>query len=72
MRDGTNTMAMGRIIGDGGCFCQVVDMAVLPSYQGQGLGAPIMAALMDHLLPFGTARQGTSQVLSRATIILSL
>jgi ribosomal protein S18 acetylase RimI-like enzyme len=49
MRDGTDTIAMGRIIGDGGCVFQVVDIAVLPAYQGQGLGTQIMAALMDHL-----------------------
>jgi GNAT superfamily N-acetyltransferase len=49
MRDGADTIAMGRIIGDGGCFFQVVDMAVLPAYQRQGLGTQIMAALMEHL-----------------------
>ncbi len=49
MRDATEPIAMGRIIGDGGCFFQVVDIAVLPAYQGQGLGTQIMAALMDHL-----------------------
>jgi GNAT superfamily N-acetyltransferase len=50
IRDATDTIAMGRIISDGGCFFQVVDVAVLPAYQGQGLGTRIMAALMDHLL----------------------
>lgn len=49
MRHATETIAMGRIIGDGGCFFQVVDIAVLPAYQGQGLGTQIMAALMEHL-----------------------
>ena len=42
------TVGMGRIIGDGGCFFQVVDIAVLPEHQGSGLGRRIMAALMDH------------------------
>ncbi|WP_373454357.1 hypothetical protein [Cereibacter changlensis] len=27
---------MGRLIGDGGCFFQIVDIAVDPSHQGQG------------------------------------
>ena len=36
---------MGRIIGDNGCFFVVVDIAVLPEYQGRGLGKRIMAAL---------------------------
>ena len=42
------TVGMGRIIGDGGCFFQVVDIAVLPQHQGNGLGRRIMAALMEH------------------------
>ena len=42
-------VGMGRVIGDGGCFFIVVDIAVTPSLQGQGLGKRIMAAL-DHWL----------------------
>ncbi len=38
-------IGMGRIIGDGGCFYTVVDIAVLPAYQKQGLGKRIMSAL---------------------------
>lgn len=38
-------IGMGRVIGDGGCFFQVVDIAVDPKHQGQGLGKAIMAAL---------------------------
>ncbi len=41
-------VGMGRIIGDGGCFFQVVDIAVLPQHQGIGLRKQIMAALMEH------------------------
>lgn len=48
-------IGMGRLIGDGGCFCQVVDIAVDPLHQGQGLGKAIMAALTayitEHLPP---------------------
>lgn len=40
---------MGRVIGDGGCFLQIVDIAVRPDYQGQGLGKVIMNELMDYL-----------------------
>lgn len=43
-RDG-EVIGMGRIIGDGGCFYTVVDIAVAPAYQGQGLGKRIMSAL---------------------------
>lgn len=38
-------IGMGRIIGDGGCFYTVVDIAVSPAYQGRGLGKRIMNAL---------------------------
>jgi GNAT superfamily N-acetyltransferase len=38
-------IGMGRIIGDGGCFYTVVDIAVLPAFQKQGLGKRIMVAL---------------------------
>ena len=42
-------IGMGRIIGDGGCFYTVVDVAVAPPYQGQGLGKRIMKALDEWL-----------------------
>lgn len=38
-------VGMGRIIGDGGCFYMVVDIAVAPAHQGKGLGKRIMGAL---------------------------
>lgn len=47
-RDG-EVVGMGRIIGDGGCFYSVVDIAVAPPYQGQGLGRLIMNALESWL-----------------------
>ncbi len=42
-------VGMGRVIGDGGCFFQVVDIAVLPAHQGQGLGKRIMQAISAYL-----------------------
>ena len=38
-------VGMGRVIGDGGCFYQVVDIAVLPAHQGRGLGKAIMGEI---------------------------
>ena len=35
-------VGMGRVIGDGALFFQVVDIAVLPSHQGKGLGKMIL------------------------------
>ncbi len=48
-----NTVGMGRFIGDGGCSFAVTDIAVLPAYQGQGIGKMIMQGLMDHYQEFG-------------------
>jgi GNAT superfamily N-acetyltransferase len=48
-------VGIGRVIGDGGCFFEVVDIAVLPEHQKKGLGHMIMQRLMkyihDHALP---------------------
>lgn len=48
MRDGV-AVGMGRLIGDGGCFFQVVDIAVHPDHQGRGLGKTIMDAIMTYV-----------------------
>ena len=42
-------VGIGRVIGDGGCFFEVVDIAVLPEHQGRGLGRRIMASLMNYI-----------------------
>lgn len=42
-------IGMGRIIGDGGCHCQVTDICVLPEYQGMGIGKSIMEKLMEFI-----------------------
>ncbi|MCV2365287.1 GNAT family N-acetyltransferase [Paucibacter sp. DJ1R-11] len=44
-----DTVAMGRLIGDGGCFYQVTDIAVLPAHQGRGLGKRVMREIMTHI-----------------------
>lgn len=49
VRWGDEVVGMGRIIGDGGLFFQVVDIAVEPTHQGRGLGKAIVARLVDHL-----------------------
>ena len=40
---------MGRLLGDGGWYFHVVDMAVLPAHQRRGLGDAILGALLDRI-----------------------
>lgn len=42
-------VGMGRVIGDGGCFFQVTDIAVKPSRQGRGYGKIIMGEIRAYL-----------------------
>ncbi|WP_150275421.1 GNAT family N-acetyltransferase [Paenibacillus tepidiphilus] len=42
-------VGMGRVIGDGGCFFQVTDIAVKPACQGRGLGKIIMREIKGYL-----------------------
>lgn len=49
VRDNDWLVGMGRVIGDGGCFYQVVDIAVHPDYQRRGIGLEIMTRLMEQL-----------------------
>ena len=49
VRDGNKLIGMGRVIGDGGLNFDVVDVAVHPDYQRQGLGTRIMTALMEYI-----------------------
>ncbi len=42
-------VGIGRIVGDGALFFEVVDIAVLPEHQGRGLGAKVMDSLMSYL-----------------------
>ena len=42
-------VGMGRVIGDGGWYFHVVDMAVLPEHQRRGLGDAILTALLDRI-----------------------
>ena len=46
---GDEPVGMGRVIGDGGCFFQIVDICVVPEHQGRGLGKRIMAELLGEL-----------------------
>lgn len=41
--------AMGRVIGDGGWYFQIADMAVLPEHQRQGLGDRVLTELLARI-----------------------
>lgn len=49
IRNEGTLVAMGRVVGDGGCNFEIVDVAVHPDYQRQGLGFRIMTALMEYI-----------------------
>jgi GNAT superfamily N-acetyltransferase len=42
-------IGMGRVVGDGGCFFQIVDIAVLKEHQGRGVGKTIMREIVDYI-----------------------
>ena len=42
-------IGMGRVIGDGGLFYQLVDIAVEPAHQRRGLGKAIVGKLLEYL-----------------------
>lgn len=49
IRQDQNLIGMGRIVGDGGCNFEIVDIAVHPGFQRRGLGYKIMSSLMEYL-----------------------
>lgn len=46
---GGGTVGMGRLIGDGGWYFHVVDMAVLPAHQRRGVGNAVLTWLLDQV-----------------------
>ncbi|KAA8649916.1 hypothetical protein EYZ11_009028 [Aspergillus tanneri] len=42
-------IGMGRIVGDGGWYFHIADMAVLPDHQRKGLGDVILKNLLDRI-----------------------
>ncbi|MCR3747880.1 GNAT family N-acetyltransferase [Lentzea californiensis] len=43
------TAGMGRVLGDGGWYFVIIDMAVLPEHQRKGIGDAIMTALLARI-----------------------
>jgi ribosomal protein S18 acetylase RimI-like enzyme len=49
IRDQSKLIAMGRVVGDGACNFEIVDVAVHPDYQRRSQGSRIMSAIMDYI-----------------------
>lgn len=47
--DAGDTVGMGRVIGDGGWYFHLADMATLPEHQGRGLGKSILDSLLAEI-----------------------
>ena len=48
-KDGDDTVAMGRVVGDG-MYYTIVDVIVKPAYQGQQIGSTIVNRLVDRVV----------------------
>src|ERR1041385_6951141 len=46
---GSEPIGLGRVIGDGGCFFDLTDIAVVPEHQKKGVGDLIMRSIMEYL-----------------------
>ena len=44
-----DVVAMGRVIGDGGWYFHIADMATLPGHQRRGLGDLVLGTLLEHI-----------------------
>lgn len=60
----SKAVAMGRIVGDGGWYFSIADVAVLPEHQRKGLGDLIMSTLMARIREVApTGRPGANVML---------
>ena len=54
----TKVVGMARVVGDGGYIIIIVDVIVLPEYQGNGIGKTMMLKVMEHINGSLKADQG--------------
>ena len=47
--DGSRTVGTARVVSDGGCSVFILDVIVLPEYQGHGIGKSILQNIMNYL-----------------------
>lgn len=48
-KDGDKTVGMSRVLTDGGCVALILDVVVLPEYQGLGIGRALMQSVMEYI-----------------------
>ncbi|SKC42393.1 GNAT family N-acetyltransferase [Krasilnikoviella flava] len=48
-RESGEAVAMGRVLGDGGWYFHLADMATLPAHQGRGLGRRVLEWLLAQI-----------------------
>ena len=49
MASDSETVGMGRVIGDGGWYFHIADMAVLPEHQRRGIGDAVLTWLVNRI-----------------------
>ncbi|MCL2106532.1 MAG: GNAT family N-acetyltransferase [Oscillospiraceae bacterium] len=49
IKDDGQPIGMGRVIGDGIKFYVIYDVAVLPNYQGKGIGKIVINAILEYI-----------------------
>ncbi|MCU0280027.1 MAG: GNAT family N-acetyltransferase [Candidatus Nanopelagicales bacterium] len=49
VRVDNEAVAMGRVIGDGGWYFHIADMATLPAHQRKGIGRLVLQTLLDRI-----------------------
>jgi len=62
VRQDGRLVGMGRVIGDGGCFFQVVDVAVCPGLHRQGIGSGIMDRITRYVRAHAPASSYVSMI----------
>ncbi|NJD01997.1 MAG: GNAT family N-acetyltransferase [Ruminiclostridium sp.] len=64
--NGDKTVGMARVVSDGGYVAIIVDVVVLPEFQGKGIGKTMMNMVMEHISSSIAEGEGVSVILMAA------
>lgn len=64
--NGDETVGMARVVSDGGYVAIIVDVVVLPEFQGKGIGKTMMNMVMEHIRSNIAEGEGVSIILMSA------